>query len=162
MTTGTITIIATISIAVIALLVSIWQGLVTRRHNRLSVTPHVDISLQTLRGRFGFLMDNTGVGPAVIEWFKIYIDDKEIPYDSESGGWDEALTNIDIGGLDISYAFYSVGHFMKSGTSFWALSWGDSETASDEQLQSVADRFQRIHLSIGYRSIYGDKFEAFR
>ena len=162
MLADTITIIATISIAVIALLVSIWQGLVTRRHNRLSVTPHIDISLQKYRERFGFLMDNTGVGPAVIEWFSIRIDDKEIPYESGSGGWKEACTNIGIDNLNISYAFYKAGDFMKSGTSFWALRWDDSGTASEEQLKSVADRFQHIHLSIGYRSVYGDRFAAFR
>ena len=53
-------------------------------------------------------------------------------------------------------------HFIKSGTSYWSLNWEDSETASDEELQKVEAAFRHIHISIEYRSVYGDKFKAYR
>jgi hypothetical protein len=40
----TVTAIAATVIALLALIVSIWQGVTSREHNRLSVKPHLDIA----------------------------------------------------------------------------------------------------------------------
>ena len=69
-------------IALCALFVATYQVVATRRHNRLSVRPHIEVTpnrtLDTL-GRFAVTLRNNGLGPAIIESYEVTLDDKPIP-----------------------------------------------------------------------------------
>ena len=66
--------------AVLALAVSIWQGLVTREHNRLSVQPASHIEYAYYDGsadkeRVAFLeIENRGLGPGWISPIEVFLD----------------------------------------------------------------------------------------
>jgi hypothetical protein len=73
------TIISNISIAVIALcalVISIWQGIQMRAHNRKSYRPHLTSHLKIKEGNTGFIVEliNNGIGPAIIDSFHVFVD----------------------------------------------------------------------------------------
>ena len=68
--------ITSISIALAAAIITIWQGFLTRKHNRLSVKPILRIDTQFLLGKqCKILLVNNGIGPAIIKSVKYFIDD---------------------------------------------------------------------------------------
>lgn len=76
---------AAIFISVLALCLSVYEGMETRKHNRLSVTPHLVFydSLAQKKDRVGLFLENGGLGPAIIREMHISLDGKEVK------GWDE-------------------------------------------------------------------------
>lgn len=157
-----ITMIATATIAVAALFTSIWQGIVTRRHNRLSVQPHIDVSHTPRQDGYGLRMDNSGVGPAVIESFSVFIDGFRINSNSLSGVWPLAIKQLGIEDQYHEYFWYPRGHFMKSGTNFWVLHFPKYELASEEDQKRIEGAVKRVGIVMEYRSIYGDSFVSGR
>jgi len=91
--TDRVTAIATVIIAVTALVVSIWQGIETRKHNRLSVRPHLvfftDFSSQD--SELGIFIKNNGVGLAYIKNVEISVNGKVMP--NSSCNWKNILNS---------------------------------------------------------------------
>ena len=69
--------IASVIVALSAFGVAIWQGWLTRRHNILSVRPKLQINVNTLSGLF-YHLENQGLGPAIVNDFKIKYGDTVI------------------------------------------------------------------------------------
>ncbi|WGF93987.1 hypothetical protein [Aequorivita marisscotiae] len=71
-------------IAIIALGISIWQGIVTRNHNKLSVKPILHFTSGPLPYEndgnivYQISIGNDGLGPAIIKSYKILYDSVEI------------------------------------------------------------------------------------
>ena len=65
--------ISSLCVAALAFAVTLWQGYLTRKHNRLSVQPRLRVSLQ-LGERPGIYLQNVGFGPAVIIDFLIALE----------------------------------------------------------------------------------------
>ena len=63
-------------IALSAMGIAVWQGYLARKHNILSVTPNLQINTNSVDGILLSLLNN-GLGPAVIESFKIICGEKE-------------------------------------------------------------------------------------
>ena len=61
---------ATLFVAACALAVTIWQGIVTRKHNRLSVTPVLTLYRREGDGRIS--VRNNGTGPALVIEYEVY------------------------------------------------------------------------------------------
>ena len=73
---GTILGIIGTMIAFSVAVVTIWQGFLMRRHNRLSVRPMLRIDRYTVLGeKVGISIRNTGVGPAIIKSIEYVIDE---------------------------------------------------------------------------------------
>src|SRR3990172_12584537 len=72
--------ISTTIIALCALALSIWQGMQTRRHNRLSFRPHLTTwtNRDAEKGFYRIELINNGIGPALIEEFLVKVDGKVI------------------------------------------------------------------------------------
>ena len=95
--------IVALFIALVALVVAIWQGVVMRRHNRLSVKPHLYFSIHSVSGEpAGLRVTNGGLGPAIIKSFSLGVDNKWID-DTEKGGWVEASKLL--GGREVRSRF---------------------------------------------------------
>jgi hypothetical protein len=152
-----ITAFATIVIAVLAFLVSIWQFLALRTHNRLSVRPLLSYEIiytKTDVG-FGIYICNKGVGPAIITDFKIYVDDEEVK-STRKNLWIES-SKI----LQINYPFIQM-HLFGNGSS---ISVGEKlplltidEKINKEQENIFKDALPRIDIEIKYESIYKQQF----
>ncbi|WP_324779579.1 hypothetical protein [Thiobacillus sedimenti] len=76
----TITGISSVVIALCALVFSFWQGAQTKKHNRLSVRPHLTTWTHSNsdKGFYAVELVNNGIGPAIIEDFVLKIDGKQI------------------------------------------------------------------------------------
>jgi len=65
----TLTAISSIIIALIALGISIWQGIETRNHNRQTVTPNLSITrdFRNEAKDVGIFIESVGLGPVIIK-----------------------------------------------------------------------------------------------
>jgi hypothetical protein len=61
---------ASLFVAACALAVTIWQGVVTRKHNRLSVTPVLTLYRREIDGLIS--VRNNGTGPALVIDYEVY------------------------------------------------------------------------------------------
>jgi hypothetical protein len=72
---NTIVAVSAVLIAFSSLGVSIWQGFLTRKHNRLSVKPSLRVDRKTaLNERPGVILTNKGIETAVIKEITVYLD----------------------------------------------------------------------------------------
>ncbi len=143
-------------IALAALGVSIWQGVLTRRHNKLSVTPHLRLDGHLdYRNPIEITLENCGIGPAFIEQFVLELDGKAI-----GGSRRERIAKL-LAALNLEqdvYFFTAVqGDSIKPGESQVLLSFPDSanNVVVNETIREV---LPRVKFFIIYKSIYGDRF----
>ena len=152
--------------AVIALLVlglTIWQGLQTRKHNRLSAKPYVDFSwvnkpLQGLRCE----LKNLGLGPAFINRIRFFVDNNEVTiknrecYKSlfETLEINEVVTKIEV--------FHIEPHSALSvGQSDNLIVFCDS-SMSEEDHKLIAIKLRRFSVQVEYKCIYGISYQTSR
>ena len=146
-------------IALSASIATIWQGKLTREHNRLSVTPILAIEgTVVLNQPAAIVLKNTGLGPAILHSYIISVDGKPI----SSGAFSPRSEAIHLIGLDtFPWRGWS---FSQSDT----LANGDSRSLF-EILDPVTDprsidriklAFNRLSLEIKYTSIYGEQHEV--
>jgi hypothetical protein len=67
-------------ISILALALSIWSAVESRKHSRLSVRPEVSFfrDFKPTSKEVGLYIDNTGLGPAIIRDTRVYFDGKRI------------------------------------------------------------------------------------
>ena len=76
-------------IALSALGVSIWQGYLQRKHNKLSVLPHVTVEFDTrINSDIAVLIKSVGLGPAKFLNYKWVVNDKEFYVRTKKDYWD--------------------------------------------------------------------------
>jgi len=68
--------IAGVATALCALVATIWQGVISRKHNRLSVKPVLTLYREEVNGKI--YVKNNGIGPALIRGFAIHLDSKPL------------------------------------------------------------------------------------
>lgn len=118
-------------VALAAIGLSVWEGLENRRHNRLSVLPHLDPIERTQRETDStyivrLAIENTGLGPAVLENVIYFRDSKKI-YDAKQSDEPYALYT-EIGSVLDQLPFDCCGH----GT--YQLDAGEMLKAGEEHL----------------------------
>jgi len=81
-------------IALAALVLAVWEGVMERRHNRLSVAPRLTIRLHAgdSLGMLGCTVSNEGLGPAIVTNCLIKVDGKAMENKGDDG-WNAALGN---------------------------------------------------------------------
>ena len=146
-------------IAICALAFSIWQGMQTRKHNKLSVKPHL-ITCSNNNDRKGFyklVLINNGLGPALINKFLVKLDGKLI---SEQGR--ETIENM----FKIIFPNLDPEHTLA-----FFFTKDSSISAKDKQIilyikflppfpsrKFVDQALTRFNLEITYSSFYGEQF----
>ncbi len=148
--------IASVSIALTAVIFSLLQIRKTDKHNRLMVTPHISsvTHVNSEKGITAIILENNGLGPAVIKNFVIYVDDTMIEGDD--------IVEVSLKRLLDGLPIDEWGHESITNNSFLPAG-GKIEIAtivsahiSPEEIIKKLD--SRIALHIGYNSIYGDRF----
>lgn len=149
---------SSVVIAVCALGLTVWQAAITRRHNRLSVTPHLTTWTQSeqVTGRYSVEILNNGIGPALIKSFSVQVDGQPI------GGEGPEPIEKALKVLFPQYSFRSSQAYMARGYMMSA-----KEARSLVAVEFFGERFprqeevdhamKRTRLLIEYESIYGDK-----
>ena len=154
--------IATIVIAIAAVTVAVWEGVMTRRHNRLALMPHLLIRghFSGSQGRVGLALYNDGSGPAYIDACTVSVDGEVMP-DNGDDGWDSAISALDLDDIRPSLAYNSItpDGFIRVGGVLWLLSAPVSKCTDDclDLFHTNVQVNHDLHISIPYRSVYGDK-----
>lgn len=166
-------------IAACAMGATFWQAMITRRHNKLSVKPHLTLktAIET-SGESRYLVSlsikNTGLGPAVIQDFNLFIDDKKInllPNDESCARLSEHI-----------YSAFSFFDGYPNGQSLYASAKG-SFLLKGEILPEKSERIlyeldapkevglgfddtqatnllNRVFFDIKYKSLYNDSYHT--
>ena len=143
-------------IAVVALAVSIYEARASRKHNRHSVRPVLQLWLGYSDGKeSGLLIVNSGLGPALITKTMATVDGVPV------GPW--IKPNVDTIReplpFDASATTFAAGAFLK--TDYQALLLGVDEFAWDEHGELISLIDQRLKLEVQYESLYGgEQFKA--
>ena len=143
-------------IALAAFVVAFWQGSLTRRHSRLSVTPYLsyETHLAGSQGRIGLTVSNCGIGPARIRHVALFVDDKKVESE-EDHGWEDAIDFLGIRELGPNYATFEHGTALPVGSTRWLVyiptsgEWLQPEPTFEKALA-------RLSLVIEYESFYGE------
>jgi hypothetical protein len=150
--------IIAIIISVGALIISFWQGYLTRKHNKLSVKPHLVFWANYFAdsGETGVFIKNYGIGPAVIKKISIFIDGEIFIENDQNDFHKQAISQVEFqsGNLrfyeipkDIIFPVGKIERFL----------W---ETQNYYSNPDIKTGFDRLNYKIEYESIYGEKFIA--
>lgn len=146
-------------IALCALGLSIWQGCLARRHNRLSFRPHLTTwtCSDAEKGFYMVELINHGIGPAVIEDFSVKVDGRLVP-----GNGSERLEKaLKIVLPNLSYqsqqSYLGVGYVMapKERCTVFAVQFIGQSLPSKEFVEHAINRGD---LEISYKSFYHELF----
>lgn len=145
-----------VTIALASLFVSVWSAFLTRKHNRLSVTPHLKIDFFHKPSEpIKVMLSNHGIGTALIKEFAVLMDGVPVPR-GEAAGLGEALPRIGLVGTYYAYT-PSGDDALSIGAHVLLLSF-DIQAAQFEERRKIVASLSRIMFKIRYESIYGDKF----
>ncbi len=150
--------ISTTIIALCALALSIWQGMQTRRHQRLSFRPHLTTCSETDIANGSYLIEliNNGIGPALIEEFLVKVDGKVIS--GRGADLIEKVLKILFPKLHYksSQGYVAKDHSMAAKDKLTIVK---IEFLEPYPSLEVMDRaYSRVSFQITYKSFYGEQF----
>ncbi len=156
----TVTAIASVIIALAAIFISVWQGVETRKHNQLSVTPKLDIfqeSRQKVRS-IGLFIANHGLGPAIIGDIIISVRETQFKVNTENG-LIEVLDKLGINEQWVQYHYISQGSYFQAGERRLLLAADRSKINIDDE-HRFKGAISLLKVRIDYESVYGEKFHV--
>lgn len=158
MTSEFIIALASITIALSALAVAIWQGHLMRKHNRLSLRPHLTFkqTMSEANPQFSLELLNNGLGPAIIKRFQVLIDGKREEH-FEAQGWIALLDLIGLKGRAIGTGC-ETDEFLAAGQSLQLIKYESSP--SPLGTRKLRQALRRIEVHINYQSVYGDRYRV--
>lgn len=149
-----------------ALVTTIYQAHLSRKHNRLSVRPHLtrhtDIQKDTIGATYRFTLSNCGIGPALISELYFLVDGERFPSSRNSSDEVAAVVEAVIGR---KYAYELLEHGLPGEAS--ALSPGQTfviavirfPIANGLIREAIESEIDRIDMSITYKSMYDEVFK---
>jgi hypothetical protein len=150
---------ASVIIALATCAVLIWQLRVQRKHNKLSVSPHLEIWMDFSDNRCQIYLENYGIGPAKITAFEIFVDNKKIVAERHQL-IPQTIKSLFSSGMpiiiDYKYAWVSDGFWIPVGrkVTLVGCEFQPSSALEDKILNLLKSR---VELKIQYESIYGKK-----
>lgn len=138
---------------------TIWQGVLTRRHNRLSVKPILRVTRITAEGReIEILLKNTGFGPAVISSVKFFVDDIVVEKKNLFTPGNLALQKIGV--LESRFTEYEFNPQESLSAGEEQALFKSLDAINDEEhITRIIKGFDRLSIEIEYESIYGETFK---
>jgi hypothetical protein len=162
MTAADITAIAASVVGLAALGVAIWQGLESRKHNRLMAKPRLDFDIDFAlnRERVGLFLENTGLGPALVTSVNVSLNGTTVAA-SYGDLWPTVLRSLGSSTSPESWltwtAFGTAPRAIPAGSRLEILTAAAS-TLTGARLECFNDLIPRLTVSIDYCSAYGEKF----
>ena len=153
-----VTAIATASVALLALAVSLWQGYETRQHNRLSVRPRLVLTYKTAPvpsiKRFGLSVQNRGLGPAILHPLSLMIED-ELIGTTDQRAWRKLVRRLGLQeSMTLTFNVLKPTTLMQGDErEIFAI---DRATSSVEQQNQFFRAFERLNVGLCYCSLYGE------
>ncbi|MDP5138737.1 hypothetical protein ORJ04_22585 [Rheinheimera baltica] len=146
--------LSAVIIAALALLSTLWQGYLTRKHNKLSVKPLLHLNLGTLNGLF-IKLQSLGLGPALITKVVIISDGKRYENPSKDP-YPEILSYLTTANYKYLFNMPVVGSSYLPGSEINLLSL-ECENFSFEQKKELEAFHEQLYFELHYTSFYGGK-----
>ncbi len=146
-------------VTILALVVAVGGFWIQRRHNRLSVRPHLleFTDKQHHNKRVVFLLQNNGVGPALIKSYELLLDNKK-KSDGSTYNIEELAKEL-LKGIKCKSRRTQLGddYSMPANTSVpvFDIVLDDAEPSS---IDDIVKLFNRADLVVKYESFYKEKF----
>jgi hypothetical protein len=142
-------------IALGAAITTIWQSVLTRNHNRLSVRPLLRIDRKYVTGECAsIVLTNAGFGPAIINSVRVSVDGMPL----RSGSTEEATAPLHKIGLERAKLYViSAGESFSPNESHAVLEM-NKIIRQDASAQKLREAFNHISIEIVYESIYKEQF----
>lgn len=161
----TITAASAVVAALVALWVGIWENAQQRAHNRLSVSPALELVAEVRSSdadtvdRAVIRLVNEGVGPAIVEDVRIRVREpggEEHAY----GGWTEAEPALERWGVDVtSRTELGGGTVLGVGREHDLVTF-EAEGVGESGQRSFTRLLEQVGVEIVYRSVYEDEYRA--
>ena len=153
---------AAVIIALCALFYTAFQAHTTRKHNKLSVTPHITTFVYNHakpgEGSLTSELTNNGLGPAVIKSFKIFLNGTELNIQSSEQAGKKLKEILEGKVFDHSTTILNNGYHVPAGEKriIFAVRFPINEKQTVKDFQQ---KLENLSLTIEYESIYGQKFK---
>lgn len=142
-------------IAIASIVVTIWQGIEIREHNRLSVRPKFEITFEAGKNNFGYVLTNNGLGPGIITGKKIFVDGEEI-HNTGFSGYDEFIKKLDLGKYKVNHTGIYPGKTIRANEKINIIRFYLTE---NDDLESLLPKiYRRAGFEISYVSMYNEPF----
>jgi hypothetical protein len=155
--TDTILSVSAITIAFASICISLWEGSETRRHNRLSVRPKLEVVFNAGKETFGYTVDNNGLGPAMITGMDLFVDGEKIRH-TGFGGLDEFLDMMKLKERFLSRDAFGKGITLTAGSRKSILLFKKFNSDNTEEL--LKNIYLRVKIEITYASMYDEPFKC--
>ena len=139
---------ASMMVAFVAVILALYEGGQNRLHNRLSVKPKILISFHHNEEGAGYILSNSGLGPAIIKWIEVKVDG------AVQANWGTVAEKL------FSKPIVSGFHFVNptAGTSFangsnFKIFWFKAE---DPRSNVMLQAYKRVQIDVCYCSMYED------
>lgn len=132
-------------ISICALSLAIYTAYLERQHKRLSVQPHIYMSFYFNDQGAGWMTGNSGLGPAVIKWFTVYVDGKQQPT------WAAVMKTLGIPAGAFEFSTLFPGELKATGGPakiFWV--------PSGPRSKALIRDYSRVQLEVCYCSLYDE------
>jgi hypothetical protein len=143
-----------------ALGVSIWQGIETRKNYRLSVTPNICIIGNWIPDKLnGIIIENRGIGPAIILDFQIQYSGKKYdllsdPYEFIEDSRSKLLLPKIKG---FGFYIFNSGDYLPAGKAIDLLVIKDQNY---DEIVSFLDALNGSVVELHYESVYGQSYKS--
>jgi hypothetical protein len=149
--------LSSVSLAIAALFISVWNVVTFRRHNRLSVRPSLSIlkRIWQTHPQVSIIITNNGLGPAFIKRIIIRIDGKEYPLFTVNQ-WKTFFQNAGISNGIITCYTMQDKETLRPGDPLTLVSIDDSDRECN--VHRVVNELNNLCVEVTYYSIYEEKF----
>lgn len=153
-----------LGLSIAAIVVAIWQGVLTRKHNRVSVRPYVVTRRAKNRTQAGmtgvYEFVNVGLGPAVVRRFEFLVDRKPLTGGMSLEAADEVLARTIGGAIEyqvVRSACPSPGYCLRAGEEYLLAEVSFKGITKDLE-KELDRRLQVVDVELEYEDFYGRKF----
>lgn len=149
-------------IAICAFGIAVWQGVVIRKHNKISVRPYLifNSTFKDDNPQISVNIENVGIGPAIIKSYKMFLDSHEVDLSKKT-----SITDI-----KDKFNIMSIYGGGKTFTKKDAILAGKEEIVfklvtkegMDEEFDNLLAHSEtdRIQIVVEYESLYGKSYTA--
>jgi len=118
--------ITALIVSVFAIGLSLWQGFISREHNKLSLAPYLQVSPKLVGGKeSGLYIENAGTGTAFIKSVNINVDGKT--FDLTKNSWSDLFEYIKVNPICYKKRWLKVGSAIRAGNEVVLISMTDAD-----------------------------------
>jgi hypothetical protein len=141
--------VAALIVSVSALGVGLYTALLQRQHDRAEVWPHLELATFTSSSGAVVYLENTGIGPAIVEHVDLLVDGKPAP------NWPAALNTWLGHNASISSNSTVVSHALRAGDRVTLVA-----LPNESMPPKFWDAIGRIGIAVCYRSVFGEAWSV--